>query len=83
MLPNSNKLYRSAYSMFNKVSCRACGSYFIPTSVCNICREYVTWMCTRCGNIDDVTHSHTYSLVPYKTEKTSNCMKKSHYYIAA
>lgn len=55
--------------VFNKDSCRACGSYLVPSSVCNICREYVSWICTKCNKMEDVTHSHSYCRVSYAPEK--------------
>ena len=46
--------------MFNKESCKACGTYLTPTSVCSICKEYVSWLCGKCERMEDVTHSHDY-----------------------
>jgi hypothetical protein len=34
--------------MFNKESCRACGTYLTPISVCNFCKEYI------CGYVANV-----------------------------
>ena len=31
--------------MFNKESCRACGTYLTPIPVCNFCKEYISWLC--------------------------------------
>ena len=44
---------------------RACDSYLIPSSVCNICGEYVSWICAKCNKMEDVTHSHTYCRISY------------------
>ena len=44
--------------MFNKESCKACGTYLTPTSVCSVCKEYVSWLCNKCERMEDVTHSH-------------------------
>jgi hypothetical protein len=46
--------------MPNKRSCRACGNDLTPTTVCNICNEYIKWLCRRCTRMDDVTHVHTF-----------------------
>ena len=46
--------------MFNKESCKACGTYLTPTSVCSICKESVSWLCNKCERMEDVTHSHGY-----------------------
>ena len=44
--------------MSHKGSCRACGSSLTPIAVCKICKEYISWVCNRCDNIEDVTHMH-------------------------
>jgi hypothetical protein len=46
--------------MFNKESCKACGTYLTPISVCSVCKEYVSWLCGKCERMEDVTHSHDY-----------------------
>ena len=46
--------------MFNKESCKACGTYLTPTSVCSVCKEHVSWLCGKCERMEDVTHSHSY-----------------------
>lgn len=66
---NQIDLIRYTKHVFNKDSCRACGSYLIPISVCNICREYVSWICAKCNKIEDVTHSHNYCRICYALEK--------------
>lgn len=55
--------------VFNKYSCRACGNYLIPTSVCNTCGEYVSWICAKCNRMEDVTHSHPYCRIYYARKK--------------
>ena len=55
--------------MFNKESYRACGTYLTPISVCNFCKEYISWLCGKCERMEDVTHSHDYCRVAYKKEK--------------
>jgi len=62
--------------MFNKSSCRACGCYLVPTSVCNICTEHVSWICGQCDRIDDSIHSHNDQLISYKPEKIALGTKK-------
>ena len=34
--------------MFNKNSCRICGSNLIPSALCKICKESVKWTCDKC-----------------------------------
>ena len=46
--------------MPNKRSCRTCGDVLTPTAVCNICKEYIRWLCRKCYRIEDVTHAHTF-----------------------
>ena len=41
-------------SMYNKGSCRACGTYLTPTSACIICKEYISWNCDKCNSVEDV-----------------------------
>jgi hypothetical protein len=55
--------------MFNKESCRACGTFLIPISICNFCKEYISWLCGKCERMEDVTHLHDYCRVVYKKEK--------------
>jgi predicted amidophosphoribosyltransferase len=55
--------------MSHKECCRACGMDLTPISTCNICEEYVSWVCGRCEKIEDVTHIHTYSRYDFEGEK--------------
>jgi hypothetical protein len=53
--------YVTHYSiMFNKGSCRGCGSDMNPYSSCIVCEEYVSWNCDECDSIDYVVHSLNY-----------------------
>ena len=45
--------------VFNKGSCRNCGSLLTPLSICLSCKENVSWVCNGCGKADDVTHLHS------------------------
>ena len=42
--------------MYNKQSCRECGSPLVPHSLCNICQEHSSWVCGQCGRIEDYDH---------------------------
>ena len=44
--------------MYNKESCKECGTYLSYVSVCNICKEQVSWVCNNCDRTYDVTHTH-------------------------
>lgn len=66
---NQIELIRCSNYVFNKDSCRVCGSCLISSSVCNICREYVSWVCAKCNKMEDVTHSHNYCRISYASEK--------------
>ena len=46
--------------MFNKESCRGRGFCLTPYAACNICQEYVSWICCNCDKIEDCFHSHNY-----------------------
>jgi RNase P subunit RPR2 len=48
--------------MYNKQSCRECGTFLTPHSVCNVCKEHISWICIKCGKAEDVTHDHNYSM---------------------
>jgi hypothetical protein len=44
--------------MYNRESCRACGTYLTSVSFCEVCGEQVSWICSNCDRIYDVTHAH-------------------------
>ena len=49
--------------MFNKNSCRICGSNLISTAFCKICKESVKWTCDKCDTIEEVKHSDLYCTI--------------------
>lgn len=61
--------------MSNKESCRGCGFCLIPFATCNICQEYVSWICCRCERIDDCNHIHNYCRIVYRKRIESNLFK--------
>ena len=48
--------------MFNKNSCRICGSNLISSALCKICKESVKWTCDICNTIE-VKHSDFYCTI--------------------
>jgi hypothetical protein len=54
--------------MPHRLSCRACGTSLTPRAVCNVCNEYICWICSRCNRTEDVTHVHRASI--YKDLRT-------------
>ena len=44
--------------MYNKESCKACGTYLTSVSLCNVCKEQISWVCSKCAKMYDVTHAH-------------------------
>src|SRR6476659_1059086 len=58
-------LCRSAMNMYYNRSCRGCGTHLTPTSLCNMCLEHVSWICSKCLKIDDVTHKHSNCEISY------------------
>ena len=48
--------------MYNKESCRACGTYLSSDSSCEICKEQISWVCSKCDRMYDVTHVHSIML---------------------
>lgn len=61
--------------MFNKESCRGCGICLTPFATCNICQEYVSWMCCKCDKIEDCIHSHNYCRISLKRKIDSELFK--------
>ena len=49
--------------MFNRNSCRMCGSNLTPSAICKICKESVSWTCYKCDKMDEVTHSDYYCIL--------------------
>ena len=47
--------------MFNKESCRSCGKILVPISMCNYCKEHVSWICNKCQRVEDVSHRHEWT----------------------
>lgn len=69
--------------MYDRGSCKACGTHLTPSAICNICKEYVSWVCGKCYKIDDVTHSHNYCRVSYKPRiivKSNNSLYTGFWY---
>jgi len=50
------------FDVFNKNSCRICGSKLIPSALCKICKESVKWTCDKRG-ILEVKHSDFYCTI--------------------
>jgi len=44
--------------MYNKYSCKVCGTYLTSVSLCEVCEEQISWMCSKCDKMYDVTHAH-------------------------
>jgi hypothetical protein len=49
--------------MYNKESCKACGTYLTSVSLCNVCKEQISWVCSKCERMYDVTHTHNLVIV--------------------
>jgi hypothetical protein len=49
--------------MYNKESCKACGTYLTSVSLCEVCEEQISWVCSKCDKMYDVTHAHNNVLV--------------------
>jgi hypothetical protein len=47
--------------MFNKESCRSCGSTLDTILACTDCKEIVVWNCNNCGSKEEFTHIHNYN----------------------
>ena len=50
--------------MYNKQSCPTCGTYLTSVSLCEVCYEQISWICTNCDRRYDVTHLHNVILEP-------------------
>jgi len=49
--------------MYNRGSCRGCGSNLNPISLCIVCHEYISWNCAECNSVEYVIHSSNYCRV--------------------
>lgn len=47
--------------MFNKESCRNCGSALESIKTCSSCNEIMLWECNKCHNYEEYIHSHDFS----------------------
>ena len=54
---------RLSLGMFNKNSCRMCGSILRPSALCKICKESLKWTCYKCNKIEEVKHSDYYCTI--------------------
>ena len=54
---------RLSADMFNKNSCRMCGSILIPSALRKFCKESVKWTCDKCIRIEEVKHSDFYCTI--------------------
>ncbi len=54
------KLYL-VWDMFNKESCRNCGSALESIKTCSACNEITLWHCNKCHNSDESIHLHDFS----------------------
>jgi hypothetical protein len=44
--------------MYNKESCKVCGTYLTSVSLCEVCKEQILWVCNKCDKMYDVTRAH-------------------------
>jgi hypothetical protein len=56
-------LVHPSIKMFNKNSCRICGSCLTPSVICKIFNEFVSWICFKCNKIVEAKHSDYYCTV--------------------
>jgi hypothetical protein len=49
--------------MFNKESCRSCGSLLEPYKICTDCREVKLWDCNNCNRKVEHIHVHKYNMI--------------------
>ena len=47
--------------MFNKESCRSCGSLLESIKTCTHCKEIMLWRCKKCNNREEYIHLHNYN----------------------
>jgi hypothetical protein len=46
-----------------KKSCRACGTTMTTVKVCDVCKEGISWLCSRCTKMETATHIHNYEML--------------------
>jgi hypothetical protein len=61
-------------SMYNKESCRACGTYLTSVSLCEVCGEQISWLCSNCDKMCDVTHAHNVILYGVLFDAENICL---------
>lgn len=47
--------------MYNKESCRNCGSALESIKTCSTCNEIRLWQCKKCHNSEEYIHLHDFS----------------------
>ncbi len=60
--------------MYNKESCRACGTYLTSVSLCEVCGEQISWVCRNCDKMYDVTHMHKVILYRVHFDAENICL---------
>ncbi|HZA71229.1 MAG TPA: hypothetical protein VE548_16155, partial [Nitrososphaeraceae archaeon] len=54
----------------------SCGKILVPISMCNYCKEHVSWICNKCQRVEDVSHKHDRAHDPKNTNlDTKNSIK--------
>ncbi len=59
--------------MLQKKSCRGCGTDMTTNAVCGVCKEDISWHCSRCIKMEAATHVHNYERTVYKEATANSC----------
>ncbi len=57
--------------MFNKESCRGCGSILESIETCTHCKEIMLWQCKKCNNREEYIHIHNYKNINESNQTTT------------
>jgi predicted amidophosphoribosyltransferase len=63
---------RGKLNLPNKRCCRGCGATLSPVSECPTCKENISWICSRCDTMADVTHIHYRFEIHHPLQEQSN-----------
>jgi tRNA(Ile2) C34 agmatinyltransferase TiaS len=62
--------------MLQKKSCRTCGTKMTTVTVCGVCKEDISWRCSRCTRMEAIIHVHNYKRAV--DEEVTASSRKSH-----
>jgi hypothetical protein len=68
--------YLKGNLLFNKESCRRCGSQLESIVICSTCSEISLWKCSNCNNKEEYLHLHNNNEINITNQFLSITTKK-------